>query len=202
MSEPTRDYSKVEYPSNSRTQKPAEEMKKVAEGKVSLQKRKAGKKLADIVFWSDIGTIIDHIIYDMIIPKAKDVFINAIAYALTGQGYRGSGAPAARGEQQATNYTSFSDNKKPSSPTVRTLGSDILFSKYEDADKIRKEIISRCQQGRPVSVRTLYGLAGLDCDYTKAAYGWRDVYDLKINQTEYGYSLDLPRPIYLGRDGD
>ena len=45
------------------------------------------------------------------------------------------------------------------------------------------------------SVADLYGLVGIDSEYTDNKYGWTNLSSASIKATRDGYILDLPRPV-------
>lgn len=170
---------------------------KVIKGKAAVKKKSVGKKLADVFLSADIGSVLDHIVYDMVVPKIKEAILGAVSIALTGSAYR----PARTEEKSHTDFTSFSkrESRPEPSPSIRTLGSDIAFDTLDDARFVLDDMRDRIRDNGYVSVRALYGFAGLPCDYTKASYGWRNLDDAGVLKGSDGYYLRLPRPEYLRR---
>ena len=75
------------FPSNSRAQKPAvnsekttedKKVERVVTGKVKKQKRGFGKKVAETLCEDDTKSVGSYIIYDVLIPAAKDMLSDMV----------------------------------------------------------------------------------------------------------------------------
>lgn len=193
------------YPSNSLLGKSSldqsppkqeEEIKKTIKGTAHVKKKSVGRKFLDVFLSADIGSVLDHVIYDVVIPKFKETVLSAVSVALNGTPYRPSGSKTSDGVH--TDYTSFSKKDRVEiSPTIRTLGTDVYFQSGEDAQDALNDLRDRIRTDGYVSVRTFYGIAGLPCDHTKVAYGWRNLDNAGVVRAEEGYWIRLPRPEYL-----
>ena len=193
------------YPGNSFTTSSIDPNKKkpptpekIVKGTVKTHKKSLGQKFMDVIFAEDIGRAIEHVFYDVFIPKAKDIIADSVDVILFGNLKRSGIQNQARGS-----YVSYSDGRnaarRPPAPTIRGLVDNIFFDTAEDAHDVLADMRAYVNQYGVVTVGYMYGLLGYPSDQTKENYGWYNIEDAAVVFTNNGYMLRLPRPILLTR---
>lgn len=193
------------FPSNSFTQSSIDQNKKkppapekIVKGTVKTHKKSLGQKFMDVIFAEDIGRAIEHVFYDVFVPKAKDIISDSVDMFLFGSPRRTGAQNQARGS-----YVSYSEGRnavrRPPAPTLRGLVDNIFFDTAEDAHDVLADMRAYVSQYGVVTVGYMYGLLGYPSDQTKENYGWTNIDDAAIVFTNNGYLLRLPRPILLAR---
>lgn len=171
---------------------------KIIKGTVKTHKKSLGQKFVDTFLAEDIGRAIEHVFYDVFIPKAKDIISDSVDMMLFGNPRKGGGSRPIQGS-----YVSYSEGRnamrRPPAPTIRGLVDNITFDNAEDAHDVLADMRAYVSQYGVVTVGYMYGLLGYPSDQTKENYGWYNIEDAAVVFTPNGYMLRLPRPILLTR---
>ncbi len=192
-----------DFPSNSLTKKQQEKKKieKVVKGQVTTRKKSVSEKFSDDFLASDVKTVGTNLVFDVLIPAAKEVIANMIGGLTNGLLYGNTNSGRTYQDRDTTrvyrNYERYVDRDTRSSrPVTRpdSRYSDPIFSNRDDADEVLVAMLSILEDYDVVTVKELYGLLGKPADYTLGDYGWYNLDDAKILRTREGYLLKLPRP--------
>lgn len=201
----------VDYPSNSyksreAKQKAAEkpEIKKVVSGTVKTKKKSELRKLSDVFISEDAHTVKDYIIYDVLIPNAKNLLIDIItdtANILFGGSRRRSGGTTAFSKTSYISYDKYSDRRSPSRyEESRRPGfnyDDIILETRSDAEEVLDQMNSLIETYDKVSVADMYDLVGKTAEYTHNKYGWTNLSNARPVRCRDGYMLELPKAMPL-----
>lgn len=199
--------TREDFPSNSNSNKNAIEKKKVekvVKNEVKLRKKSVGERLTDDFLASDMKTVGGSVLFDILIPAAKDAISNAFKGMIDGLLF-GSGTGSSRtyrDRDQTRVYRSYeryadtSDRQKTYSQKQNTTNrySDPIFSSRDDANEVLEGMIDILEEYEVVTVKDLYGFLGQRADYTAGEYGWYNLDMAKIRRVREGYLLELPRP--------
>lgn len=210
------------YPGNSQTKKAAaakieaEEPKvieRVTSGEVVRRKKPLGKKFAETFLGSDGKTVWQLVLFDVVIPKTKEMIQIGIGEAVEQMLYPGTksrhgvGGPGGNpfgGRGPIINYTGASKSTvgsgRPADPrTISKQGrvnhdfGEIILENRAEAQEVLDRMFDLMLKYEEVKVSELYGLLGVTADYTDQKYGWTDISGTKIERVRGGgYLIDLP----------
>lgn len=180
-----------------------------------VKKKSLGKKMSESLFpKEDRKDIADTIIFDYIIPGAKEIIQNVVTNSVEMLlfGTTSGRSRVSRGEKY-TNYAKSSSKysrdddrrgRRDRSDSVDL--DDLLFYSYAKADRAYQSLLDYIDEYGSAKVSDLYDFAGVTPprDWTVDAYGWDDLSaraDISPVRTrdEDGrlvtmYCLNLPRP--------
>lgn len=217
-----------DYPSNSyksRRNKEQEEVerapvKRVVNEPVTKRKKTLGKRLSEAFFGEETKGIADYIIYDVLIPAAKDTLhdavtggIDRILYGETSR--KPSHVDRNRGRSYA--YSSHDYRQYSSKPTNRTTmvssggyrserarlynDSVIVLQSRNEAESVIDQLIERIYAYGMATVADLYEMVGQPTEFTDNNYGWDnlDEFERVVNtkRARDGWVLILPPVIVL-----
>jgi hypothetical protein len=201
----------MDFPSNShkskeKTKKQEKKVEKVTSGKVVKQKKSLGKKFAETFLGDNIESVSSYIIYDIIIPAAKnmisDTVSNGIEMLLFGQ-TRGSRTRRDRGKSYVSysNYYKDRDRYRDRQISQRNRArhnfDDIILESRGEAEEVLSHLVDLTEDYGMASVADLYDLVGVTSNFTDNKYGWDNLSSGRVVPVRGGYLLELPRPIVL-----
>lgn len=217
-----------EYPNNSRNPKPAPETRgdkrvdKIVTGRVIVKKAPLSKRLAAAFTGDDGRTVMQHVVWDVVIPATKDLLVDAGIEALNRAVYGESRArrtnttgnpfiSSVMGSTLASkisynNYskTSTAAAQQQAQPTGskitrgRVAIEDIILDNRAQADAVIAGLDSLIQQFGEAKIADLFDFVGVTGEYTHEKFGWLSMEGAHARRTPEGYRLDLPAPIQLG----
>ena len=212
-----------EYPGNSRQtpkkmpeKSEAPKQEQITTGKVIVKKPGLGKRFASAFTGDDGRSVMSHVLWDVLVPAAKDMDADAGREAIDRALYGES-----RGRSARTNYNSVGSTlasrvnynrpgfmqdprerqQEPSSRTVTTRGNvsinDIILASRVEADEVISRMQSLTIQYGRATVADLFDLVGVTGQYTDEKFGWLNMDGARPHRTRNGYLLDLPNPVQL-----
>lgn len=198
-------------PSNSRKSKdvdavsvPNTKIQKVITGNAIKQKKSFVDKFAETFFGDDAKTVIQYVVWDVMIPAAKntisDMVQTGVEMLLFGKTY-GSRTRRDR-DKSFVSYGSFysrgGDREKRSSRRGGRATSkfeNVVLETREEAEEVLSAMVELVDLYNVVSVADLYALIGEESDYTDDRYGWTSVSRARVDRVRDGYMIVLPRPM-------
>lgn len=90
------------------------------------------------------------------------------------------------------NYDSLHNAKRTK------IDTEIIFKNRLEADVALGTLRNIFKRFGVASVRDLYDIAEIECDYTYSRFGWKDyddIHNTKIVKVKGGYMIDLPEPV-------
>lgn len=193
-------------PSNSFTQTSLDRVNeppkptKITTGKTQIHKKSLGQKFLDAIVPSDLGKVFEHIVYDILAEKAKDIILDSVESLLDRTPTRNAGRSSTPRPGQYVSYSSQDALRRSSPmPTQRNVTDNIIFDTPQDANAVLDALYDYLRSYPQVTVGYLYGLMGYQSDMTKENYGWYSLEGSAIIKTRDGYLLQLPKPVLLGR---
>lgn len=185
-----------QYPSNSKKSKEMPKPIPVVTEQVTTRKKGVGSRLADIFLPTDINTLRNSIISDVIVPAVRDTIISAVSTAFGGGSYR------SQAYSQPTSRFAYNQVSKPVS-TGTTYQSNVSRKTYEfdnlvfpsrgSAEAVLDEMLQRVATYDLVRVSDYFELANISCDYTAQGYGWSDLSTARVIKIPGGWTISLPR---------
>ena len=205
-------------PANSHVSKHEEKrekkkVEKVVTHKVAKRKKTLGKRMSETFLEEDGQSVMQYIIYDILIQAAKDTFSDlvrsGIDMLLYGEGgSRNRSTYRDRGRSYSQSRVSYNrmygnDDRRLNPPRERNRRGrasynfdDIILESREDAKQVLDELCELIDQFNWASVEDFYDLVGLDADYVDVRWGWTDLRNAYIERVRGGgWVIHLPRPV-------
>jgi hypothetical protein len=205
------------FPSNSNTVKSGGEepkttrptVDKVVINDVSKRKAPLGKRLAETFLGGDAKTVANYVVFDVLIPAAKDMFSDAVSQGFdrmlwgdsARSGRRGGGRPVGDAGHVSYNRMSGSRTREREDPRrqnrqVREAHNfdDILLATRHEADTVLERMSDLVNQYDVCTIADLYSLVGITPTFTDNNWGWTELIGSRAVRDGGGYLLDLPRP--------
>lgn len=203
------------FPSNSHREKERErevdekkkDIQQVTSTNATKRKKSIGKKFSEAFIGdeSDKTSVMDYILYDVLVPAAKntlsDMVTGGIEMLLFGE-RRGRSTSRDRGRSYV-NYSSYSrreeerarDRRDSSrrSTSRRLYNDDIILDTRSEAELVIDRLLDIIDDYGAASVADLYALVGIDSEYTDNKYGWTNLSMASVSRCRDGYSLNLPK---------
>lgn len=204
---PPNSHSSKEYSSLDASPKKKEKhVEKVVKGKVIKRKKSVGRRLSETFLEDDSQNVMDYIIYDVLIPSAKEtlsnVVTNGLEMLLFGEA-KGSRTTRDRGKSRVS-YQSYyeSDDHRPRSRGRgrRTCHDfdDIILDSRGEAEEVLSSLVDLIDRYDQVTVGDFYDLVGISSSYTDSKWGWDNLAAAYIERARGGgYIIRLPKTIVL-----
>ena len=177
--------------------KESHQLEKVVSGNVKVRKRSSGRKILDLFIEEDSSSIKDYLIFDILIPKIKDVLAD-IMHGTTDMLFygrvRGSNARKASGTTYVS-YNSYSSPKKAISArrSVYTFD-DIVVESRGEAERVLDILQQTINDYGEATVADFYELVGVTGNgYTDRSYGWKDLSGAYVSKVREGWLFNMPR---------
>lgn len=215
-----------EFPSNSKNvsskktaaaKKEAEPkvVPKVVQGSVTKKKTPLGRKFRKLfISGDDNRSIMDHVFNEMLIPAAKELFLDSLNMGLERKLFgevrssraRRYGGPVVGGQTQYNRMHGGSvrhDPRAPAGPSISNRGrrmhdfGEIVLEQRVEAVAVIDTLFSLLERYHTVTVADLYDAVGLESNFTDQRWGWTDLRGSDVQYTRDGYLLVLPQPELL-----
>lgn len=198
-----------EYPSNSKKGKPPVE--RVTVNEVHVREKSVFRRVGDSFRGDSARSVLDMVIFDVIIPTTKSLFVDAATQGLerailgTTNGRRsssgrssGSGSnyeryTVARGSQSNRQESRPSERRGPASMGRFDLG-EFVFATRIDAEEVLDTLTEQIERYDHTTVADLYAAVNQTGPFTNASWGWYSLRDAAIRRARDGYILILPEP--------
>jgi hypothetical protein len=158
------------------------------------KKKSLGSKLAQTFLPEDVTDVKEYVIWDVVIPTAKNVLLDTLNEVLGGgRRVRSSGLVISGNRRD---YRGISTNRSLNGR--RRSGfeyEDVIVDSSQEAHDVLDELDALMEQYQVVSLADLYSAAGISCDYTYNDYGWKDISDARVVRDPQGWLLKFPRAV-------
>lgn len=173
------------------------EVTKVTTGKVQRRKKSEIRKLADAFVPEDAGSMKAYILFDLLIPKAKQIAEDVFHVFLYGDE-----SPSHRSNSSYIQYNRYSKDKNRASTRDRNSFNynydEILFESRAEAEKVIDCMFAHLDDYDVISVADYYEYAGVASKYTDNKYGWTSVRTAEVIRVGGGlYTIKLPKALPL-----
>lgn len=174
---------------------------KVITGQVKVKKKNEMRKLIDIFFTEDFGTVKSYIFNDVLVPSIKkslsEIVKGGIDILLYGETRRNKSNDSGVTRIAYNRYFDgqSSDSKIQRAEVKQTYQfDDITFDARGDAEIVLERLQDVIDQYDVVRVADLYDLVGITSFNPQAnAYGWENISDAKVVSTIDGYKIRMPK---------
>lgn len=184
---------------------PKKEIHQVVSGAQPV-KRPATRRVLDSVFAESPKAISGKIGRDILVPRLKAGFEEAVNSFVAGMLWGGGGRPLSNLVQGTVLRGGGINYNGVSSPTPALVAAqqnqsrasgayqDLVVPTQQMAEALLANMYDLLNQYRVVAVGDLYELAGITAPGSGNAYGWTTLDGARISKTRDGYLLELPRP--------
>lgn len=174
---------------------------KVITGQVKVKKKNEMRKLIDIFFTEDFGTVKSYIFNDVLVPSIKkslsEIVKGGIDILLYGETRRNKSNDSGVTRIAYNRYFDgqLSDSKVQRTEVKQTYQfDDITFDTRGDAEIVLERLQDVIDQYDVVRVADLYDLVGITSFNPQAnAYGWENISEAKVVSTIDGYKIRMPK---------
>lgn len=197
------------YPSNSNKKKEAVEeekrVEKVVKGEVKKKKRSLGRKFSDAFSEEDRQSVGDHILYDVLIPAAKNTISDMVKGGIDMFLFGGKGGSRTT-RDRGRSYVSYNDYyggrgsaqhrpRQQISPRARARHDfdDIVLADRGEAEQVLSLLVDLVVDYGQATVADLYDLVGITSNFTDNKYGWVNLSRASVVRVRDGYLIQLPR---------
>jgi hypothetical protein len=177
---------------------------KVTTGKVIQRKKPFIDRFAETFWGGDAGSIGEYILYDVLLPAAKDTIFDMI---LTGAkmllfGKADRSIPGRRNDRDKTyvSYGSFYkggrfERAEPVRGRANMSNFDqVVMASRGEADDVLTTLIEAIDNYDVATVADFYQAVGIAPSSTDNNYGWTHLGSAGVEPTRDGYIINLPRP--------
>ena len=172
---------------------------KIVTGPVKTKKKNEVRKLGDLIFAEDFGTVKSRLASEVLIPGAKKIFSELIKIGTDILIYGDSGRRDSSSGSKISyrSYYDKSGERKTYSSDNKSRGrfdyEDIIINSRGEAEEILDQMQELIDTYDVVRVTDLYDMLDITAPYTGNRYGWKDIHGAKPIRVEDGYILKLPR---------
>jgi hypothetical protein len=196
-----------EFPGNTNRSREAREprVKPITDGELPTRRRPLGKRFAETFIQGDARSVREAVFWGLVIPKVKDVFLDAaweslqvMLFGSSRSGRSTSGSSSYRYEARHSPDRVLRPDRDRSSMSRSARAShdfrEILWETRVQAEEALDVMEAAIDQFDMVSVADLYDLAGQKAEFTDQDFGWTDLRDSVVRKVRGGYIIDMPRP--------
>lgn len=195
------------FPSNSKSNKEStrKQVNKVITGTVLRRKKDFLDKLGDVLFGDDTKNVSSYIIWDVLIPAAKntisDMVTSGIEMLLFGE-RRGS-LTRRNKDRSYVSYNSIYSSRERSREHNRDEDhrirsthrfDDLIIDTRSEAEEVLSSLVDLIDNYDQATVSDFYDLIGMSSDFTDNKYGWKNLNRATVRRVREGYILELPKP--------
>lgn len=171
------------------------------------RKKPLGKRFANLFFGGDAKTAGNYVIFDVLIPAAKDMIVNAgsqmIERVIFGENRRSRPTYTSPLHQDRpigrVQYNRYS--MQPQQPNISRQGrathdfDEIVLNSRSEAESVLEQLHNIVSRYEAVSVADLYTTVGLASNHVDNTWGWTNLSSARVMPLRGGgYLLDLPEP--------
>jgi hypothetical protein len=199
---------RVDYPSNSKTPKPAvsekPKLEKIVEGEVRTRKPSLFRRVTHDFISEDGPSVMQYVVLEVMMPAAKNLISDVVSQGIERMLYGDSRPSRSSGRPGYTNYSRppgagrsipMSDPRPALSRQARAnhdFGEIILATRAE-AEDVLEQLRELINQYEIATVSDLYQLVGHTGEFTDDKWGWDDLRSASIRPIRGGYLLNMPR---------
>lgn len=179
-------------------------IERITSSKPIVKQQNAGRKAVNKFFGGDPKSVADRVFTDVILPGAKDLFVDFMTAGIKRLVYGDTSDDISRRRSSEVNrYTSYDriSTRRTTSATSRDrftrVGYDIgniILPTRDEAENVLSSMSDTINRYGNIRVADLYDMVGITSAYTDNNWGWTDIRHASISRVREGYLLDLPLP--------
>lgn len=195
----------TEFPPNSDKSKLGEteakppKVEQITSTPATRRRKGLGKQFKNTFFSGDARGALQYMIYEVLIPAAKEAIVDAgrggLEKLVLGQSRRQSAAPSS-GAGGYVSYDKISRQQRTLSPRSRARHNfdDIVLETRQEAEDVIDRLFDLVGNYGVATVSELYELVGIQATHTDEKWGWQELRGAGVSRVRGGYLLDLPDP--------
>lgn len=201
------DYASNSKRSKEEAAKPAKKVESVVQGEVIIKKKPIGRKIKDLFIEADFRTVMRYIAYDVMIPAARNMIVDAsskgierLMYGESAMRRRHIGGPGPRityNNPINRDYRNVSTARYAPQPAIGPRSQapsreEFVLSSREEGELVLERMGDLIDQYEVASVADFKDLVGLASSHVDNKWGWTNLADVAVRQIREGYLIDLP----------
>lgn len=186
----------------SRAEKP--ELKKIISGDVVQQKKSLGKRIAESFTGDDSRTVGSYVLFDVILPAAKQLISDAATQAVERLLFGGSTGASGGPRRSYTAYNRYGAGINSNRQSVQTVPpkvnpravhnfDDIVLESRSAVEEVIDALSELVSTYGVATVADLYELVGITGSYTDDKWGWTSMVGARAEMVRGGYLIFLPK---------
>ncbi|HEX4502749.1 MAG TPA: hypothetical protein VH187_16555 [Scandinavium sp.] len=201
-----------DYPPNSeaskrRLQEEAKNIKRVTTEDPVRRRKPLRKQFQETFVAGDAKTASRYVIFDVLIPAAKDTIVEVLSQGIEkliyGDSRRRTGStPPASGPTGLVSYNRYAMQSRQTSPQramsrmarSRHDFDEVVLTSRTEAEEVIDRLFEVVSRYGSASVADLYELVGISGTHVDNKWGWTDLRGAGVSRVRGGYLLDLPEP--------
>lgn len=164
-------------------------------------KKPLSKKFAEVFIKEDIKDVKEYIIFDVLIPGAKKLFLNTLSMILIGEAMDTGKSRSRDGRTSYSSYYRSKDRERERKERYyedeHLDYQDIVLSRRSDAEDVVDALHERIDKFGSASIADLFDLIDVASKYTDNNYGWTSKRDIGVRRVNSGWLIDVARAKYL-----
>jgi hypothetical protein len=188
---------------------PPKKIMKIITGNVIKRKKSLGEKIQNILFGEEAKSIARFVIWDVLVPNAKDLLFDMVKSALSMRLYGEQKDERLQRNRDRThvsydNYYRGDRERGRGRPQVAPPRSratfafqDIIIPHKTDAEQVLVELADVIEKYGVASVAELCDMLDITSEHTDQKWGWESIGGSYTERVRDGYILIMPRPIEL-----
>jgi len=184
----------------------------VAQARVQLPKKSAGRKISETFLADDAHNVFSYIMREVLIPAAKTTISDLVNTAIDRMLFGGDASTVRRrhrtGRGGHVSYGSMfptqRDPREFAEPARRSVArrvrqsfEDIVLETRDEAQEVMENLLELIDTYEAASLADFYGMVGIPTTFIDVKYGWETLANSSIVRVTDGWVLNLPRPIQL-----
>ena len=155
----------------------------------------------------DIHNVSSYLLYDVLIPAAKDTIANMVKGGIEMLLFPGENRGSRTTRDRGRSYVSYDryssaprrDERRDISPRNRARHNfdEIILDTRGEAEEVLSHLVDLIIDYGQASVSDLYDLLGMTGNFTDNKYGWTDLRSASVSRVRDGYVMNLPRAVLL-----
>lgn len=177
-------------------------VEKVVKGKVKTKKKGELQKVAGAFISEDATNVKSYLLFDVLIPAAKDALADIINKGTDMILYGGESSHKKKSTSASKiSYARYYDRKddRPSYYGNRTRSGygfeDVILESRGEAEEVLTRMDELIETYGSATVADLYDLVGITCNYTDNKYGWTNLRNAEPIRVRDGYMLKMPKAL-------
>ena len=200
--------AKPSFPSNSESaprthvEEVKERFKPIVKGRI--RKKGWGTKIKESLIGSDNPSLMDYILFDIVVPAMKETITNIVSGGIEmlmyGEKRHRPSNMRRDGSKSYVSYSSYyngSDDRgnRPETRHAqdRHAFDDVIFGSRGEAEEVLSKMAENIEEYGLISVADFYDLCNLQSNFTDNRYGWTSLKEAFTERTRDGYIIRLPR---------
>lgn len=165
---------------------------KVVTGKVTKKAKR--HSFSELFLSEEIGDVKEYLIYDLLIPAIKDMFVTTMQNSIDMLFYGRVRGRKSKSSVSYFDYTSPSRRSEPRSSRSVYRFDDIFLETKGEAEQVLDVLQDAIDQYGSVTVGDYYDAVGVTGNgWTDRSYGWTDLRQAWVSRERNGYTINMPK---------